>query len=186
MKIMITKRTMALLVLVTLSISSIQAQDNNWRYDNDKLVKLTSQGYEKVNYKYSSDDFNFVNDLDFSNRKLRRGLRQIRNDYRDFSVTRRDRRTINKKSIFERSWKDIDRNYPRRGTDNFVNVYLGLNQFIENEKLTNSDALYSLHPINSTYFAINFDNITRIFRPLYIEWGVGISYQDFNFENTTN
>lgn len=156
---------MALLVLVTLSIGTIRAQDYNWQNDDYRLVKL------KVN-EYENQSLNFVSDFDFLNKELRSPLASPVKNYEDKTLTQTESR-----------WRDIDRNYPRRGTQSFFNVYLGLNQFIEDGKLPNSDDLYSLHPINSTYFALNFDNVTRIFKPLYIEWGVGFSYQDFSFDN---
>lgn len=79
---------------------------------------------------------------------------------------------------------DIDKYYPRRGTENFVNVYIGLNNYLQDNELPNSSSLLSLNPITSYYAALNFDNITRIFGPLYLDWGAGVSIQDFSFENT--
>lgn len=181
----INRKKMALLVLVTLSIGTIQSQDYNWQNDEYKLVKLKTNGYEKTALNsFQNVHFDFVSEYKFSSKDLKGTLHSAGENSEDITLTRRERRTLNKKSVFERSWRDIDRNYPRRGTDNFVNVYLGLNQFLEDGQLPNSDDLYSLHPINSTYLAINFDNITRVFKPFYIEWGVGLSYQDFSFDNT--
>jgi len=183
MKLRITKRLLAFLVLVALSYGTVQAQNNNWRNKDYKLVKLNSNGHEKSDLKDLTNTLGYLQEVDFTSKDLRQELKKARMYPQDFSVSRRDTRSINKKSILERSWKDIDRNYPRRGTENFLNIYLGLNQFIENGKIPDSDDLYSLHPINSTYIAINFDNITKILGPLYLEWGVGISYQDFAFDN---
>jgi hypothetical protein len=178
------RKIMALLVLVALSIDAIQAQDYDWQNDEYKLVKLKTNSYEKtVLNSFENDDFGFLQEYDFSSDELRRIGRNADEYFRDITLTRREKRTFNKKSVFERSWRDIDRNFPRRGTDHFVNVYLGLNQILEDGKLPNSDDLYSLHPINSTYLAVNFDNVSRVFKPLYIEWGVGLSYQDFAFDN---
>lgn len=79
---------------------------------------------------------------------------------------------------------DIDKYYPRRGTSNFVNVYVGLNNWLEDGDLPNSDQLYSLIPINSWYLGVNFDNVTNVFGPLYLDWGIGGSLMDYAFENT--
>jgi hypothetical protein len=65
-----------------------------------------------------------------------------------------------------------------------VNVYIGLNNFIEDGDLPNSSSLYNLNPLTSWYAAVNFDNVTHMFGPLYLNWGIGISMQDFSFENT--
>ncbi|WP_420388022.1 outer membrane beta-barrel protein [Roseivirga sp.] len=78
----------------------------------------------------------------------------------------------------------IDKYYPRRGTENFVNVYVGLNNWLEDGDLPNSDELYSLIPINSWYLGLNFDNVTHVLGPLFLDWGIGASMQDYAFENT--
>jgi hypothetical protein len=165
---------MALLVLVALSIGTVQAQDYYWQNDDYRLVKLKTNGYEKMTINnFENQTLNFVPEYDFSNKNQTSTLYSAGKNAQDNTLARN-----------ESGWRDIDRNYPRRGTESFFNVYLGLNQFIEDGELPNSDDLYSLHPINSTYLALNFDNITRIFKPLYLEWGVGLSYQDFSFDNT--
>jgi len=91
-------------------------------------------------------------------------------------------------NVFDDSkyWRDtpIDKYYPRRGTRNFVNVYVGLNNYLEDDKLPSSSELYSLNPINSWYGGVNFDNITHVFSVLYLDWGIGASVQEFAFENT--
>lgn len=88
-----------------------------------------------------------------------------------------------RKDFLERSF-DIDRYYPRRGTDSFVNIYVGLNNYLEDGELPSSSSIYSLNPLTSWYAALNFDNVTHVFGPLYLDWGVGASLQDFSFENT--
>lgn len=88
----------------------------------------------------------------------------------------------NAMDIWERSF-DLDKYYPRRGTQNFVNIYLGLNNWLEDGDLPSSDMMYSLSPIKSWYFGINFDNVSRILGPLYLDWGLGASFQDYAFEN---
>jgi hypothetical protein len=88
-----------------------------------------------------------------------------------------------KGDLLDRSF-DINNNYSRRGTDGFVNVYIGLNNYLEDGDLPNSSSLYNLNPLTSWYAAVNFDNITHVVGPLYLNWGIGISMQDFSFENT--
>lgn len=95
-------------------------------------------------------------------------------------------RSFEKINTNRRNWdkSPIDKYYPRRGTRKFVNIYVGLNNYIENDKLPSSSELYSLNPINSWYGGLNFDNITRVFSVLYLDWGIGGSIQEFAFENT--
>ncbi len=93
---------------------------------------------------------------------------------------------VNYSDVEYRNWDDtpIDKYYPRRGTRNFVNVYLGLNNYLEDGKLPSSSELYSLNPIASWYGGVNFDNITRLFSVVYLDWGIGGSVQEYAFENT--
>ena len=89
--------------------------------------------------------------------------------------------------VYKSRWDkrfDIDKYYPRRGTDNFVNVYVGLNNWLEDGDLPSSDKLYSLIPLNSWYLGVNFDNVTHILGPMYLDWGIGGSWMDYAFENT--
>lgn len=87
------------------------------------------------------------------------------------------------KSRYDRRF-EIDKYYPRRGTENFVNVYLGLNNWLEDGDLPSSDQPYSLIPLNSWYFGVNFDNVTHVLGPLFLDWGIGASWLDYAFENT--
>lgn len=93
----------------------------------------------------------------------------------------------NRRSLRNHNWDrnfDLDKYYPRRGTENFFNIYLGLNNWLEDGDLPNSDKPYSLIPINSWYLGLNFDNVTHVLGPIYLDWGIGASFQDFAFENT--
>lgn len=80
--------------------------------------------------------------------------------------------------------KPIDKYYPRRGTRNFVNIYIGLNNYIEDGKLPSGQKLYALNSINSWYGGLSFDNVTRMFGSVYLDWGFGGSVQEYAFENT--
>ena len=163
---MSTQRIAMLLIAVTLSIGGLNAQD--WK-DSDR-----SRGLKRINKNNRSD-------FDFNSNGTRIVIRNGR--LNNIPLTRRGRRVFRKRGLWDRSWA-LDRHYPRRGTDNFVNVYLGLNNWLEDGDLPGSDALYNLSPISSWYAGVNFDNITKVFGPLYLDWGVGISLQDFSFENT--
>lgn len=172
---MFKMRITLILLAVTLSITGLNAQEDktNRSEPEDRTDK----------YVY---DFNFGLDHNFG-RDIRAAVRDsrrvIRNSTRRINVTRRGKRISQKNNFWNRNWA-LDRYYPRRGTDNFVNVYIGLNNWLQDGDLPSSDELYSLSPINSWYLGVNFDNISRIIGPVYLEWGVGVSLQDFAFENT--
>ena len=67
-----TRKIMAVLVLVALSIGTINAQDYNWRNDDYKVVKLKTNGYEKTTLNsYENEDLDYMWELDYSSNELR-------------------------------------------------------------------------------------------------------------------
>lgn len=164
-------RITLVLVAVTLCTLGLNAQNNRLRDLNIDVI------VDEAMAKLKSMDYNFS---DFNQQRVT--IRRD-NDVRDISVTRRSKRVTRRNNVWNRGWA-LDRYYPRRGTDNFVNVYVGLNNWLEDGNLPKSDELYSLSPINSWYAGVNFDNISRLIGPIYMDWGVGVSMQDFSFENT--
>lgn len=150
-------------MLVTLMVTEASAQKAQFSLDAQYEAPVTQEEKLFTNLDLLQEEYlpNYEEEVRVSSRS------RYRSRY-----SRRDAR-----------W-DIDKYYPRRGTENFVNVYIGLNNYLQDDELPNSSSLLSLNPITSYYAAINFDNITRIFGPLYLDWGAGVSIQDFSFENT--
>lgn len=164
-------RITLVLLAVTLSTMGLNAQNERFRdLDIDRIVDNALSKLKSLDYNFS--DFNGDRIVIRKNERLR-----------NIPLNRRGKRITRRNSVWNRNWA-LDRYYPRRGTDNFVNVYVGLNNWLEDGDLPSSDQLYSLSPINSWYAAVNFDNISKLLGPLYMDWGVGVSMQDFSFENT--
>ncbi|MBO3700212.1 outer membrane beta-barrel protein [Roseivirga sp. E12] len=157
----ISKLTMVLM-LVAFSLSEVNAQDQVINTSLERLSVLTEVTDWKTEDLYKEE---------YKNRDT------------DISITRRSRRGRRINGFWDREW-GIDKYYPRRGTENFVNVYLGLNNYLQDGDLPNSNSLLSLQPLTSWYAGLNFDNVTHVFGPLYLDWGAGVSIQDFSFENT--
>ncbi|MFT6969648.1 MAG: hypothetical protein ACJAXX_000208 [Roseivirga sp.] len=159
MKTPYTKVT-AMLILVVSSITYLKAQDHDITSDLNALRS-------KVDSIFTPNSWSTTATLT--------------------EVTYRGKEELKSKNtkgdLLDRSF-DINNNYSRRGTDGFVNVYIGLNNYLEDGDLPNSSSLYNLNPLTSWYAAVNFDNITHVVGPLYLNWGIGISMQDFSFENT--
>lgn len=172
---MLKMRITLILLAVTTSITGLNGQNyrygNNWP-DIEQIIEDALAPLNSLEYSLSNPD-----------REERVAFRRRDRRAENISITRRGRRVTGKNSLWDRNWA-LDRYYPRRGTDNFVNVYLGLNNWLEDGDLPKSDALYSLSPINSWYAGVNFDNISKIIGPIYLDWGVGVSMLDFSFENT--
>ncbi len=78
----------------------------------------------------------------------------------------------------------FDNYFPDKGSYSSFNIYVGLNNWFEGNDLPNSSAPYSLKPINSWFLGVSFDNVSRILGPLYFNYGIGLSYLDYSFENT--
>lgn len=158
----ITKLAMALM-LVPLCLSQVNAQDLTLRLDTEPVnLSLVEQEEELKPASLFKESLKDTNQYDF-NYKSRSN--------RNFQVN----------GFWDR---DIDKYYPRRGTQNFVNVYVGLNNYLEDDELPNSSSLLSLQPLSSWYLGLNMDNVTHVFGPLYLDWGAGVSLQSFSFENT--
>lgn len=152
------------LMLVTLCLAQVNAQDLVEKTDPDSSAPVL-------------EDKNSEEDL-YLYKEEYKSLYQ-----NDISISRRSNRNKRINGFWDREW-GIDKYYPRRGTENFVNVYIGLNNYLENDELPNSNSLISLRPLDSWYAGLNFDNVTHVFGPLYLDWGAGVSIQNFSFENT--
>lgn len=159
----ISKLAMAIM-LVTLCLAQVNAQDLVEKTDLGSTIPVI-EGKQKIEiFNLYKDDYKstFQKDISVSN------------------SSNRDKR-IN--GFWDKEW-GIDKYYPRRGTENFVNVYVGLNNYLEDDELPNSNSLISLRPLGSWYLGLNFDNVTHVVGPLYLDWGAGLSIQSFSFENT--
>jgi len=156
---------------MAVTISTMGLNGQKYRSTDREISQAVNEALDQVRH------------LNFDLREPTRIVLRNERGGRNIPLTRKGRRVSNRNSIWDRNWA-LDRYYPRRGTDNFVNVYVGLNNWLEDGDLPSSDKLYSLSPINSWYLGVNFDNISKIIGPIYLDWGVGVSFQNFAFENT--
>ena len=93
----------------------------------------------------------------------------------------------------EKDEKDDDENREkkiesRRGrvgrTWQSFNFDMGTNNYLSDGKFPDNDnALYSVRPWGSWYFAGSSMQRTRIGRNFFLEWGLGLSWYNFKFEN---
>ncbi len=80
--------------------------------------------------------------------------------------------------------QDDRRKRYQRGTRNLIRIDLGTNNYLEDGDFPDVDnALYSVKPFGSWYVGLNSINRTHVGGPLHIEWGGGISWYNFKFEN---
>ena len=160
MKTITTTKVIGMLLLVVLSTSLAKAQNEAYLNQDLKVGPKTSTfnlgGTENSEWDFSKS----VPEAKYNPKVLNNSLDENNGRY------------------------DSDRYYPRKGTQSFVNIYVGLNNYLQDGDLPSSDALFTLNPLTSWYAALNFDHATRILGPLYLDWGIGASIQDLSFENT--
>jgi hypothetical protein len=71
-----------------------------------------------------------------------------------------------------------------RGTTQSFNFDLGINSFLEEGKFPDAEgAPYAVRPWGSWYVAINSVQRTRVSKNFFVEWGLGVSWYNFKFEN---
>lgn len=72
----------------------------------------------------------------------------------------------------------------RRGTHHTFNIDLGTNNYLTDGKFPDeSNQLYSVRPWGSWYVGLNQVMRTRVTRKFFIEWGAGVSWYNFKFQN---
>lgn len=83
----------------------------------------------------------------------------------------------------DESW-DNSYSYKRWRTTQSFNFDLGTNNYLSNGKFPDSeDAVYAVRPWGSWYVAINSIQRTRVGKKFFLEWGGGVSWYNFKFED---
>src|SRR5258706_7752494 len=71
----------------------------------------------------------------------------------------------------------------RRSTYQSFNFDFGVNNYLSYGKFPdNQDQLYAVRPWGSWYVAVNSIEHTHVAGPFYIEWGAGVSWYNFKFQ----
>ncbi len=75
------------------------------------------------------------------------------------------------------------RHYGRRTRSSF-NIDIGTNNFLENGKFPDANnRLYAVKPWGSWYVGFNVIERTRVAGKFFLEWGGGVSWYNFKFQN---
>lgn len=85
-------------------------------------------------------------------------------------------------------WKDDDwdkgRKFRYRRTRHYFNFDFGTNNFLENGKFPDEDgAQYAVRPWGSWYIGLNSILRTQVSKNFFIEWGVGVTWYNFKFQD---
>ncbi|MBK5280132.1 MAG: hypothetical protein JJE09_14840 [Bacteroidia bacterium] len=90
--------------------------------------------------------------------------------------------------LIEENWNEDTHKHERykgRRTYHSVNIDLGTNNYLSNGQFPDqTNELYTVKPWGSWYVGINSIQRTRVARKFFIEWGGGVSWYNFKFQNT--
>ncbi len=110
------------------------------------------------------------------------------------STTKDTTRIITPSEPAEVIWDDDDddpdyewrksKSYHSRRTRHSINLDLGLNNYLQDGKFPDeTNELYTVRPWGSWYVAITSVQHTPVSGKLFLEWGLGMSWYSFKFEN---
>ncbi len=155
--------------LMLLATDTIQAQWGwNWgnRYRFERIDTTVSIPREEGNSIYISDD-DFYLRVGFLGIDL-----EIEDDWdRDW----RDRRRRSRSSeYFERH---------DHGTLKSLNFEYGFANFLSDGDFPSSSDLFQVKPIGSTFVGLTWNHTSYVSGKLYIDWGGGLSWYNYKFEN---
>jgi len=106
-------------------------------------------------------------------------------------TTKTEQSTV-RTEVFEETWGkededddwDNDRKYRHRSTRHSFNFDLGTNNYLENNKFPDAGgAQYAVRPWGSWYVGLNSVQRTQVTNKFFIEWGVGVSWYNFKFQD---
>ncbi len=79
--------------------------------------------------------------------------------------------------------RDKHRHYHHSRTHHTINFDLGTNNYLTGGKFTDGNALYTVKPWGSWYVGINSVWRSRMANKFFLEWGGGVSWYNFKYEN---
>lgn len=64
-----------------------------------------------------------------------------------------------------------------------TNVDLGINNYLADGQFPNNKEIYTVRPWGSWYVGVTSTQRTRVGRNFFLDWGLGVSWYNFKFEN---
>lgn len=95
--------------------------------------------------------------------------------------------TVSSEKLDEPQPEVISKSERRRrfGTRHAFNIDLGMNNFLNDGAFPDeTNEIYAVKPFGSWYVGLSSIYKTHITGPMYVEWGGGVSWYNFKFENT--
>lgn len=163
-------QTIILGLILVMSVSTANAQWRWTRYgDYEKLDTIVSIPKVDGNKIYISDN-------DFYLRMGFLGL-EVEVDDRwgwDYDRDWRSRRRSSTVEYYEQH---------DHGTLRGLDFEIGFNNYLGNGDFPSSSDLFQIKPISSLYAGLKWNHTSYISGPLYLEWGGGLNWYNFKFEN---
>jgi hypothetical protein len=134
------------------------------RIENSDTTVATATTEEPVAQTEQHDHDNWKRTDDDDNDKV--GTRESEENDEDWN-----NKVQNRRNRIGRTWQS-------------TNFDLGLNNYLTDGKFPDQDsAAYAVRPWGSWYVAVSSIQRTRLGRNFFLEWGVGLSWYTFKFEN---
>lgn len=102
-------------------------------------------------------------------------------------ATRAQEQEAKKKGGEIKKVEEVTPRNSRRGTQHNINFDLGMNNYIHpNGNFPDAnDELYTVKPFGSWFVGVNSMTKVNVFGPVFFEFGGGISWYNFKFQNTS-
>ncbi|OEK03440.1 hypothetical protein BFP97_18790 [Roseivirga sp. 4D4] len=164
------KHVYRILLICAIVGFSAQTADAQWRWgrynDFERLDTIVSIPKYKSNSLYISDN-DFYLRFGFLGIEL-----EIEDDWdRDWRSRRRRSRNV---EYYEQH---------DHGTLKGLNFEYGLANFLDDGEFPSSSDLYQVKPIGSTFVGIGWNRISYVSGLLYLDWGGGLTWYNYKFEN---
>ncbi|MBO3700213.1 hypothetical protein [Roseivirga sp. E12] len=164
------KHIYRILLICIIASFSAQTVDAQWRWgrynDFERLDTIVSIP------KYESNSL-YISDNDFYLRFGFLGIDlEIEDDWdRDWRSRRRRSRNV---EYYEQH---------DHGTLKGLNFEYGLANLLNDGEFPSSSDLYQVKPIGSTFVGLSWNHVSYVSGPLYLDWGAGLTWYNYKFEN---
>ncbi|WP_420317981.1 hypothetical protein [Ekhidna sp.] len=173
------------IVIITKSRADLASLEN---YDVNQMIKdLNAQLSDSVEYLEISDGKAYVNDDDevemkdwkINDDEVRIKLGGVEVDVDPDEIDDWDENDWEDRKKVTYEAERVDR------TSHHFNIDIGLNNWLDDGNFPDmNNAPYSIKPFGSWYVGLNSTNRTWVGGPVFLEWGLGISWYNWKLQDT--
>ncbi|MEM9896621.1 MAG: hypothetical protein AAF789_09660 [Bacteroidota bacterium] len=154
------------------------------KYDINQMIKdLNAQLSDSVTYLEINDGTNYAANGEESNWTQNDEKLTIKLGGMEVGVDPDEVDDWDEDDWYNRKREDYDVDRFERTISNF-NIDLGTNNWLEDNKFPDQNgANYAVKPFGSWYVALNSVNSTAITGPLFLDWGIGVSWYNWKLQD---